>query len=672
MRTNWSQIKNIAVSILLCAAMVFIAVFSAGCGKDGGKASGDAVVIKIGTHSRADDDPTYVDPVTGEYVMEPEIRMAYEKATEEVLKQHNVKIEWVEYQENAITDVLRSLLANDPICDIALCVTDSQGTLMGQNVFQELDEYAHLFEDEEYSWMWLDPVFGHNYMLQHDVRLTTSPLAFNISMLDEVDALKDSNGNTVYPTDLYKKGEWTWSAFRDYLTKVDAHYANKKSAITGAKIYASEMTSQVAVRQAIHSNGGVIYSSDKGLEVGSEADLGAMEYLQDLYDRGLMRIRTRSSTNPISIGQPVVAQSFVDGESVFASLYTWGTGWIGGELADRGESMGLVPFPIADGADVNDPKYKQISIVSDTCSIVRGLSKEKTELAIKAFRTYYHTYWCERGGVDTMVGYSEATAEKQALADGYDVYNEKIGKDIIDIYASMYNPPVNDLSTAVSIHNQYTFQVATASITGIAKGYSVHIKEQLPILNTTLNTIKSALSSGKLVDIVPPTISARAIPVPKGSGEADVKELISKYITVEDTMDGKIDSSSSTLELADVNFNKVGDYTGVIKAYDSSLNEASATIHIYVYDAANKTPPTIKAKSVYRIIKLDEDVSTIKWSDFIESAKDASGLNLIERVKGDTTVLNTSMEGTYDVKITVTDYAGNEASVTIPLTVAAV
>ncbi len=666
MRTNWSRVKNVVVSLFLCATIVFLAAFTIGCG---GKGGSDAVVIKIGTHSRADDDPTYKDPVTGEYVMEPEIREAYEKAAKEVLKQHNVKIEWVEYQENAITDVLRSLLANDPICDIALCVTDSQGTLMGQNVFQELDAYAHLFEDEEYSWMWIDPIFGHNYLLQHDVRLTTSPLAFNISMLDEVDALKDSNGNTVYPTDLYKKGEWTWSTFRDYLTKVDAHFANKKSAITNAKIYASEMTSQVAVRQAIHSNGGAIYSSENGLEVGSAADLGAMEYLQDLYDRGLMRIRTRSSTNPISIGQPVVAQSFVDGESVFASLYTWGTGWIGGELADRGESMGLVPFPIADGADASDPKYDQISIVSDTCSIVRGLSEEKTELAIKAFRTYYHTYWCERGGVDTMVNYSAATAEKQALADGYDVYNEKIGKDIIDIYASMYNPPVNDLSTAVSIHNQFTFDVATASITGIAKGYSVHIKEQLPVLNTTLNTIKSALSSGKLVDIVPPIISARAIPVPKGSGEAQVKEQLSKFVTIKDTMEGEIDTSSAVLELGNVDFNKVGDYTGVIKAYDSSLNEANATIHIYIYDADNKTPPTVKVKSVYRIIKLDEDVSTIKWSDFIETAKDANGLNLMERIKGDTTTLNTSMEGTYDVKITVTDYAGNETTVTVPLVV---
>lgn len=658
---------------MLCLLLVLSVL--AGCGDsgngDGSKGDGDkpseTVVIKFGTHALYDDDPTYVDPVTGKSTMEPEDQAAYMAGMQAVLDTYNVKIEWVEYSENAATDVLRSLLAEDPICDVALCVTDTQGILLGQNVFQELDEYAYIFDNDDYSWMWADPIMGHNYVLNCDIRLTTSPLVFNISMLDKVDALKDSSGKTVYPTDLYKKGEWTWSTFRDYLSKIDAYYANKTSSVTGSKIHAYHSTLHVAVRQAIHSNGGAIYSSANGLEVGSKADLGAMEYLQGLMDSGLMYGKTISKTNLFS-SQPDAADAFADGEAVFGNLYTWGTGWVGGELADRGESMGLVPFPVADDADKNSDAYDQISFISDTCSVVRGLSKERTELALKAYALYYTTYYKTLGGVDSMADYRSTTAEQAALSDGYDVYHERIGQDIIDIYASMYGAPANDLSTVVSIHNDFV-QIANASLTGQAKGYAVNIQEKLPTLKGTLDTLQSALSSGKLVDVVPPEVLAQAIPVPVGSSIDDVKGLLSKYVSVKDKMDGDIDASLSSIDVNDVNFNKVGDYIGSLTAYDKSLNGKTVDLHIYVYNANNTKAPTLKVKSVYRLIKMDEDVSTINWADFVDTAKDADGLDLSTRVKADVTTLNTSVEGDYDVVLTVTDFAGNTASATITLSV---
>ena len=675
MKNVFAAYAKRGLCLLLCLLMA-VALLSGCAGgdsdKDGGGSKGDdyqkeTVTIKFGTHARHDDDPTYIDPVTGECPMEPEDREAYLAAMEAVLDTYNVQIEWVEYTKDVQTDVLRSLLAEDPICDIALCVTDSQGILLGQNVFQELDEYKYIFDDPDYQWMWVDPIMGHNYILQCDIRLTTSPLAFNITMLDAVDALKDADGNTVYPTDLYKQGKWTWSTFREYLQKVDAYWGNKTSKVTGSKIWAFRPTAQTAIRQAIHSNGGAIYTSEGGLVVGQKADLEAMEYLQDLYDSGLMFCKTNSKTYMMD-NQVAAAEDFANGQSVFSTLYTWGTGWVGGDLADRGESMGLVPFPIADDADPTDAAYNEFSFVSDTCSVVRGLSKERTELALKAYALYYTTYYKTLGGVESMSTYRQDTAEAAALADGYDIYHEKIGEDIIKMYESMYGAPINDLSSAVSIHNQYCY-VAVGSLTKQDKGYAVNIQEELPTLQAAMNTIQGALSSGRLVDIVPPAITAKPIPVPVGSTAADVQALLSQYIKVTDAMDGDIDSSTATVDVSDADLNRIGAYRVAVSAYDSSLNEAKVNVDLYVYNASNKTKPTLTIKSNYRILDLDEDVAAIKWSDFVASAKDADGLDLIEKVKADVSTLNTSMEGEYDVVLTVTDFAGNETSETITLTV---
>ncbi len=81
---------------------------------------------------------------------------------------------------------------------------------------QPLDEWEELLKEE-------DPpkVFDKYYFLRlgGDHNITFLPLMYNINYIEAVDALK-VDGKTVYPTDLYLSGDWTWSTFKDYLEKL--------------------------------------------------------------------------------------------------------------------------------------------------------------------------------------------------------------------------------------------------------------------------------------------------------------------------------------------------------------------------------------------------------------------------------------------------------------------
>src|SRR5690606_25216560 len=193
--------------------------------------SGEPTVIVFGTHWQPGDDPSWTDPVTGEPGMPPDQLAARKAAEEAVLNELNVKIEWKQYPEDIRESLLKSVLANDPIVDIALLWGGSQGTLLGQNIFQPLDQYKDIFADPDHEWMFGNQMFGGVYFLNYILEFVPQwPLVYNIDYLDQVDALKE-NGQTVYPHDLWKKGEWTWSKFEDYLTKINAFYANKLSPV---------------------------------------------------------------------------------------------------------------------------------------------------------------------------------------------------------------------------------------------------------------------------------------------------------------------------------------------------------------------------------------------------------------------------------------------------------
>ena len=153
------------------------------------------------------------------------------------------------------------------------------------------------------------------------------------------------------------------------------------------------------------------------------------------------------------------------------------------------------------------------------------------------------------------------------------------------------------------------------------------------------------------------------MPVKKGSRIDDIKSDFAQYVNAEDPEEGKVKNENLSLDASGVNFNKVGIYETTVTAKDGSGNEGKGTFKIAVYDSANKTAPNLVIKEPFRVIQIDEDINEINWGeDFIKSATDANGLDIVGNIKVDTGDLDTSIEGTYKVTIVAEDFAGNKTS----------
>lgn len=89
---------------------------------DGGNeiVNSEPVVIRYGTHWVNELDPNHVDDVTGEYTMGEAQRQAGLVALQAVKETYNVDIEFLQYPVDVQTDLMTSVLAGDPICDLAL------------------------------------------------------------------------------------------------------------------------------------------------------------------------------------------------------------------------------------------------------------------------------------------------------------------------------------------------------------------------------------------------------------------------------------------------------------------------------------------------------------------------------------------------------------------------
>lgn len=213
-------------------------------------------IVTMGHHNVKEVDPSAKDPVTGEPYMDPDRLRASEKALQVVRDELNVEFKFIEYDGNPTEVLLQSVLAGDPVCDIAWLWNTSQGAILSQNILQSLNEYEYLFEEDD-EWMLWDEIMDNRFFLNKTMEFVPRwPLIYNINYIEEVDALKE-NGKTVYPTDLFLKGEWTWSVFEDYLAKIDAHFQNKQAPIRKEKrIEAYQTDYREAVLHVRHSNGG--------------------------------------------------------------------------------------------------------------------------------------------------------------------------------------------------------------------------------------------------------------------------------------------------------------------------------------------------------------------------------------------------------------------------------
>lgn len=636
----------------------------------------EPTIIRFGTHYVQEVDPYYQDEVTGEYVMAEAQREASIAALNAVKEKLNVEIQFVQYAGDTREVLLQSVMAGDPICEIAWMWGGSEGTILAQNILQQLDDYAYLFlEDEDTSFMLYDQLFGHYYFLGAPMRFYPRwPLVFNIDYIEAVDTLKDENGNTIYPTTLFEEGNWTWSVFKDYLAKIDAYYQGSSAPVNSdRRISAYQTDYRFAALSASYSNGGAVYGTN-GLQVASTETKEAVAFIEELMDANLLT--TDNYDDGYTPGWTWSGNNFSNGESVFTDIPDWYIGGATSAASNRNESIAMVPWPRPDDMAFDDEDYRQVMTASDSIGILKGVSKEKTELAIKTVQEYYRAYYTALGGTNTVAEYKEQYATKQAASLGLDIFHETIGDSVLSTFLYISKMAVsNDYSDLIGIRGKWD-DIVMKSIYGIDgyASYDVAIEANMSIITNVTDEINVILSTTGAVDNIAPTldrIAAKPFPFALGTDPATIDWT--QFFTASDGVDGVIDVMTGTYDMSATDFSTIGTYTkGVIATVsDKAGNTKSSSYDVIIYDPNNTVAPTFTAKADYRDIVLDEDTSAISWSDFIETATDVHGFSLLARITADLSQLDTSTPGEYSVTLTVTDFAGNTATVTINVNVVA-
>lgn len=703
--------KKRVVSWLLCLTMT--AGLLMGCGSDGsGKESstgnpsnqgssesgeatgssssennevpaGDPTVIRWGHNWSREMNPHFNNedgtPSIGN-VAEREARLY---AEQQILEKYNCVIEFVDYPSSSTEDILRSVLAGDPIADIVRMCGDERGQILAQNVLQPLDDYAGLFADEDEAWMFWGPVYGHNYFLSEDMHFGTwEPLCYNIEFLGEIEALK-VDGKTKYPADYFVEGNWTWSVFEDYLQKVQDYIkANPNSGPDHYRCHPYDTDYRVAATQAIYSNGGEVYGNS-GLGIDSNEAKEAVAYIDRLKEKGLLsHINADHNDDPSD-------DANVNGGEVWYFQWNWTAftnlpQWLAGDMEGR-VTMGIVPFPRPDGMAFDDPNYRQLNDAANSYGIPKGISPERTELILKVYKEYTQSYYKKLAGRDEPAEKamdffrSEYSAKNQGTSRlRLDITNEEYGDNILKALLYLVegdNALVNDYSQVAGIYSYWSKNILGYSLYGVngAASYDVQVEASKGVINDLMANYESTLSGAEFKDNITPKLTKTegdTVVFPAGTDPNGVDWK--SYMTAEDNIDGTMDMSKAKVDFNEIDFNEVGEYGGklVYSITDEAGNTGSSSMNVIIYNGDNTTAPTLVIKEEYGNIEVDKNVSDINWKDdYVEEAKDADGLDLKNMIKADLSELDTTTPGEYNVELTVTDYAGNETKQTIKVTV---
>ena len=634
----------------------------------------EPIIVRWGTHWTAGQDPNQIDETTGTYSMTDEadrqLRLAAEAA---VLEKHNVKIVHVQYAQDTRSELVLSVLAGNPVCEIARMWSGSENTVLAQNILQQLDDYAYIFEGAD--WMWPTAVFGHNYFVNANISFTQYfTLLVNLTMIEQVDALKDENGNTIYPMDLLAQGKWTWSNFKDYLAKIDAHYGNTP-APADAKVStmaAYETDYRFSGLAAMYSNGSGIYG-DAGVLADSQESIDAIAYIKDLLDLGYMKV-CGVYDDQWTPQWCEAGYDFGRGAAVFADCPIWVIKGQADACAARGESIAIMPFPAADRLVVDgvySPDYKQVISVGDIDGVLKGISPEMTKLTLESYRTYWETYYSLKAGVEDMSQYKATFAADEALKYGLNIDSEVYGQKVLDafIFNSERCIP-NDVAGNLGMRDPWD-QIMGKGLAGVEgmPSYDIAIKANLSKFTDVVAEMEAILGSTELNDNQAPSVTASGKVVVALNADLSTIDW-TQYFTAEDGFDGVMDPSLAVYETEGrVDVTVPGAYQAKGIFTDKAGNEGSAKVDVIVYDPANTVAPTLTVVEELPAIAMDTDSTTIDWTAYVAEAKDASGLDLKANITVDDSALDTSMPDVYPVTLTVKDYAGIETSVEIEVEV---
>ncbi len=703
--------------VLLGMSAALITVAFAGCSGDS-QQSKKAIVdtIYIGHHYQPEDDPYWIDEITGESGMSEDNRRAAIAALETVKEELGVDIKWVSYPTDIKQCLLQTVLAGDPLCHIPIMANGSQGTILSQNVLQPLDKYKDIFDSNpDYSWMMVDKCFGNYYLINRDfIYMNNWPLVYNATMIEDVPALRE-NGKTVYPANLYEEGKWNWSMFEDYLNKIKTYYTGKKAS-TGNDIYAFHTNYMYTVLFAMHSNGACLYD---GNEIGIDSEEGkvAAEYFDGLLTKELA-VCLKAGPNSVDTGYMAPTNAFMNGETVFNNAARWMMDNCGSALAERGESMGVIPWPWPDDVTINDPytdygtnRYQIYSSVADSVGMLKGFSEEESRLALEAYAMYRSEFYKELAHVDSFEEYKTEAVASKAVEDGIDIFHPEIGDANLRIYTQLGSIPENEFGESVEVFWSWAQDVFGRSVYGVGgtPKYRINVEAKKSSTYSKIESISKALNSGEVVDDVNPSVArvdSNPIVFAEGTDPSKIDWL--DYFSASDNVDGdyelKIENGkillrgSNDIELAEeeadklglsepeevpfeegrmsvdcsaIDFSTYGCYEDaiVVTITDAAGNTGEKTYTAYVYDKDNTVAPTLVLNEELPTVAFDADTSEIKWSNYVEKAEDVTGIDLISYVTADVTMLDVTQEGKYPVTIYVDDFVGNRTSIDVTLEV---
>lgn len=620
------------------------------------------IVITYACTNRDQKDPYYKDPVTGEYYMKENERQVYIQILEEIKEELNVDLQFVAIPGLIWEVLLQSVLAGDPLADLVDLEINSQGRILAQNVIQPLDDYLDLLGDNPSP-----KIYGKHFFLESaasGMAWTLSPLVYNIDYIEAVEALK-VNGETVYPTDLFNDGNWTWSVFTDYLATIDAHYANSQAPERPEyRIDAFRTDYTETLIEAIHANGGALYG-DEGLQIDTPEVKQAVAYVEELINKGLLKANIIEGTSNTPWASQ--ATNFNLGETVFTEIEDWRLGEAASKAADRGQSIGFIPFPRPDHMAADDPNYQPSVTKGSSTIIPKGISEEKIPIAIATYNLFTEKVTKAKAELKAALGEDDTKTLK-----GTDIFHEKIGADTAEIYNN-WCAPVNEYSIMVGVYWNF-MEIAGDSLWG-ANGsprFDVAWESNKNKITDKLSTIEALLNTEEIKDNISPQVDKTAegvFSIPVGTNPSTL--TWTDKFSATDNLDGPLDITTATFDTSLTDFNTVGMYKDgiVVTINDASENTGKAKANIFVYDPANKEAPVLTLKEEYRSISLDEDTSKINWNDFVESAVDADGLNVLSTITADLSTLDPTTKGDYTIGLTVTDFANNSTSTELVLSV---
>ena len=696
---------NFKTLIAASAGLALVVGGLAGCRTTGNIAE-EALTIIIGTHAQSEDDPTWVDEITGEAAMNPDTIRAAETALAKVKEDLGVTVTWSQYSSDLTQLLLQTVLAGDPYCDLAVLWNGVQGRIMNQNILQPMDPYMdEVFfgeDDVDKAWIPIGKTFGSYYLMNRDLLfVNTWPICYNIDYIEAVPALRE-NGKTAYPADLYLNGEWTWNRFEDYLSKLKAYYNGRKGPVNSANdIVPFNTNYSYAALMAIASNGAAVYDG-ANMTFDSPEAKEAIAYMDKMISSELISCSSAKMGSSFNAGWLTATDAFINGETVFSCVARWKMDDAGAALASRGESMGIIPFPRPDALSADDPQYRVLSAAADSVGLMKGHDAERSRRALEAYATYKSEFYKAYARVDSIEEYRQRHAATEALAFGVDIFHPEIGDKSLEIFQEMGLTPVNDYSEAIGVSGSWSDIVGKAiyNCAGSPK-YDIAVEANKVDIYKRLDDMSKALKKGEVVDDVVPGVNRQSNDsFIFASGTKPAKIDWSTLIKADDNVDGtyEIRQEGGKLQLrkfieedavdddgeiipqeewrdnmisvdySGVDFEVPGKYTDgiVVTIKDYAGNKNEVKFEAYVYDDTSTTPPTLVLKEELPTLARNVDTATVNWGNsFVETAQDVSGVDIKSKVSADVSQLDVTELGVYPVVIYVEDFAGNKTSIPI-------